>query len=282
MDLTVWFDDGTYLPLAAVPSSEYSLRSETINKDVIMLAPPHHARLITISAVSPGSGDLVRISLGIDSTCPVVKHRPLVTGFAFVNVDFDEMVQSDASYYHGHRDRDRFDPYSNTGPFLLSRDRIIYSHSERNRKGGRRRKGKGRLSVSERGRSSVVAGGIGTTGSVDDVVPHVEAQQQQQEPVIEAPRKATSSLELAMYILLGVFSVSVVIFAANCLLVVIRRGRKEKLAEPKDPVLEVIVVVISICVLVLYCNLIYDFWTFYWWGVGELTLTLLEESIGGN
>jgi len=237
--LTVWFSDGTSLPLNAVLDSDYSLLVETLNKDVVMLAPPHLARLITITAVSPGSGDLVRVSLGIDSTCTVVKRRPLVSGFASVNVEFDEMVQNDASYYHYHRDHDRYDPDLYSGPFLVSRDRIVYSHSDRSRK-GRRRKGKGRLSASGRGRSSAVDAGTSTTEAVDGVVPHVEAQHQRHDPVVAAPHKQTSSLELALYILLAVFSVSVVIFAANCLLFVVRRGRKQKLADPKDPVLEVI------------------------------------------
>jgi len=236
--VTVWFDDGTSLPLSAVRDSDYSLLAETLNKDIVMLAPPHLGRLITITAVSPGTGDLVLVSLAIDSSCPVTKRRPLVSGFASVNVEFDDMVQSDASYYHHQTDHGRFDLDPHSGPFLISRDRIVYSHSDRNRK-GRRRKGKGRFSAAGHGRSSTVDGGISTADSVDGVLPHVEAQQQRQEPVIEAPRKSASSLELAMYILLAVFSVSVVIFAANCLLFVVRRGRKQKLAEPKDPVLEV-------------------------------------------
>lgn len=237
--MTVWFDDDTSLPLSAIPDTDYSLLAETLNKDIVMLAPPHLARLITITAVSPGSGELVRVSLGIDSSCPVMKRRPLVAGFASVNIEFDDMVQSDAGYYHRGRDHDHFDPDMYTGPFLISQDRVVYSRSDRNRK-GRRRKGKGRSSTSGRGKSSAMNGGISTTGSVDGVIPHVEAQQQRQEPVIEAPHRSTSSLELAMYILLAVFSVSVVVFAANCLLFVVRRGRKQKLTEPKDPVLEVI------------------------------------------
>jgi len=248
--VTVWFDDGTSLPLSAVEDSDYSLLVETLNKDVVMLAPPHLARLITITAVSPGSGDLVRVSLGIGSTCPVMKRQSLVDGFAFVNVEFDDMVQSDASYYHHHRDRDHFDPDPYSGPFLISRDRVVYSHSERSRK-GRRRKGKGRSSASGRGKSSAVDDGISTTESVDGLVPQVEAQQQRQEPVIKAPRKSTTSLELAMYILLAVFSVSVVIFAANCLVVIVRRGRKDKLTEPKDRVLEVFDSLLSVLQQVL-------------------------------
>jgi len=246
LDLTVWFDDGTSLPLSAVPDDDYSLLAETLNKDVVMLAPPHLAGLITISAMSPGSGELVRVGLGIDSTCPVVKRRPLVTGFAFVNVEFDDMVQSDASYYH-QRDHGHSKPDPYSSPFLVSRDRIVYSHADRSRK-GRRRKGKGRSSAHGRGKSSMMHGGISTTGLTDGAVPHVEAQQQRQELVIEAPRKTISSLELAMYILLAVFSISVVIFAANCLLLVVRRGRKQKLAEPKDPVLEVMYhCLLSVC-----------------------------------
>jgi len=248
LDLTVCYSDGTLLPLSAVSDSDYSLLAETLNKEVVILAPPRHARLITISAVSPGSGDLIRVTLNVDSTCPVVKRQPLVAGFAFVKVDFDEMVQSDASYYHHHRGHDRFelDPYS--GPFLVSRDRVVYSHSDRSRK-GRRRKGKGRSSAAGHGKTLAADGGTGTTESAYNggiVVPRVEAQHQRQEPVVEAPRKAMSSLELAMYILLAVFCASIVVFAANCLLFVVRRGRKQKLLEPKDPVMEVNVSQMSI------------------------------------
>jgi len=231
----VWFDDGTSLLLSAIPDRDYSLLVETLNKDIVMLAPPHLPGLVTISAVSPGTGDLIRVGLGVDSSCPVVKRRPLVTGFAFVNVEFDEMVQSDASYYHQH-DRDHIIPDLYSGPYLVSRDRVVYSHADRNRK-GRRRKGKGRSSAAAASHKSY--DGTSTTELADGAVPHVEAQQQRQDTVIEAPNKAVSSLELAMYILLAIFSVSVVIFAANCLLFLVRRGRKQKLAEPRDPVLEV-------------------------------------------
>ena len=237
LDLTVWFSDSTSLPLSAIPDTDYSLEVETLDKDIVMLAPPHLAGLVTISAVSPGSGELIRVGLGIDNTCSVMKRRPLVIGFASVNVEFDDMIQSDASYYH-HRGHDH------SGPFLVSSDHIVYSHSDRGRK-GRRRKGKGRSSDHVQGKSSLLNGGMSTTDS-DVVVPHVEAQQQRQDPVIKAPQKTTSSLELAMYILLAVFSISVIIFAANCLLFVVRRGRKQKLAEPKDPVLEVIKSLLSL------------------------------------
>jgi len=213
---------------------------ETLNKDIVKLAPAHRAGLVTISAMSPGTGELVRVSLGVDVTCPMMKRRPLITGFGSVNVEFDEMVQSDASYYHQRDHGGYFSPDRHSGPFLISRDRVVYSHADRSRK-GRRRKGKGRSSASGRGgKSPMTYGEMSTTDSADGVVPQVEAQQQRQEPVIEAPHKSTSSLELAMYILLAVFSVSVVIFAANCLLFVVRRGRKQKITEPKDPVLEVI------------------------------------------
>jgi len=253
-DLTVWFSDGTSLPLSAISDSDYSLLAETLDKDIVMLAPPHLARLVTITAVSPGSGDLIRVSLDVDSTCPVAKRQPLVAGFAFVKIDFDEMVQSDASYYHHDGGRGRFDPDRYSGPFLLSRDRVVYSHSDRSRK-GRRRKGKGRTSAAGRGKMSAEDGATSTMESLGDggvVVPWVEAQHQRQEAVVEAPRKAMSSLELAMYILLAVFCASVVVFAANCLLFVVRRGRKHKLAEPKDPVLEVIVSLVSVWCC-LYC-----------------------------
>lgn len=240
--MTVWFSDGTSVPLSAVSDSDYSLLAETLDRDIVMLAPPHLDQLITISAVSPGTGDLIRISLDMDRTCLVAKRQPLVTGLAFVRVDFDDMVQSDAGYYHHRQGHDHFglDPYA--GPFLVSRDRIVYSHSDRSRK-GRRRKGKGRSSSGGHGKISAEDDGTSTTETSDDggiVIPHVEAQHQRQEPVVEAPRKAMSSLELAMYILLAVFCASVVVFAANCLLFVVRRGRKQKLAEPKDQVSEVI------------------------------------------
>ena len=225
----MWFDDGTSLPLAAVPDRHYSLLVETLDRDIVMLAPPRLPGLVAVSAMSPGTGDLIRVGLGIDSSCPVAKRRPLVAGSAFVRVEFDEMVQSDASYYH-RRDGDHVVPDLYAGPYLVSRDRVIYSHADRSRN-GRRRKGKGRSEKS--------GDGTGTTELADGAVPHVEAQQQRQEPVIEAPDRSVSSLELAMYILLAIFSVSVVIFAANCLLFVVRRGRKQKKAEPKDPVLEV-------------------------------------------
>ena len=237
----MWFSDGTSLPLSAVSDSDYSLLDETLDEDIVRLARPHHAHLITIVAMAPGSGDLIRISLDVGSTCPVAKRHPLVTGFAFVKVDFDDMVQSDASYYHRGQDHFDLDPYS--GPYLVARDRIIYSHSDRSRK-GRRRKGKGRSFAAGHGKILLEDGHTSTPESVDNggiVVSRVEAQHQRQEAVVEAPRKAISSLELAMYILLAVFCASVVVFAANCLLFVVRRGRKQKLAEPKDQVLEVIV-----------------------------------------
>jgi len=237
LDIRVLFSDGSSLPLSAVSDSDYSLLVETLNEHIVMLASYRLARLVTVSAVAPGSGQLICVSLVIDnSSCPAVKRPPLVTGFASVNVNFDEMVQSDASYHHADGD------HLYSGPFLVSRDRIVYSHSDRSRK-GRRRKGKGRSSTGWRGKSAV-GGQTSTVAEPQDddgiMVPYVEAQQQLQDPVIEAPRKSMSSLELAMYILLAVFSMSVIVFAANCLVFVVRRGRKQKLTEPKDPVLEVV------------------------------------------
>lgn len=233
------FDDGSSFPLSLIPDVEYSVTAETLNNQVVALAPPHLARAITIMAISPGSGDLVRVALNVTEMCPSIKGRPLAVGFAHVEVDFDEFAQNDASYYKA--DIDQFDggrrrEMKNAKGALYSPG-VHGGHSdEQSGRGGngRRRGSKGKVASFESSATkeidSIVLGEDGSP-------PKIEAQKQMQ-PVVEVHR-GTAPLEMAMYILLAVFAASVVIFAANCMVFVTRHRRKRKFTEAKETVSEV-------------------------------------------
>lgn len=103
LDLTLRTDDGASFPIGSIPDGEYTVAAETLDHNIVTLAPPHLAHTITVMAVTPGSGDLVRVSVAASDLCPATKQpRPLAVGLGHVDIDFDELTQSDASYYH-HR-----------------------------------------------------------------------------------------------------------------------------------------------------------------------------------
>jgi transmembrane protein 132 len=230
------FDDGTSFPLSSIPDAEYSLTAETLNNQVVTLAPPRSGRAITLTAVSPGSGELVRLSFGITDVCALPKLRPLAVGFAHVDVDFDEFTQNDASYFKADIDRfdGRHEVKTDKGPLFVTVDRGMTASDDRGRFGRRRNNGKVKSTMVE----STTLRQAGTTNLEDEeFLPRIEAQKQLQS-VVEV-RRSTTSLEMAMYILLAVFAASVVIFAANCMVFLTRYRRKRKFTENKEPVSEV-------------------------------------------
>jgi transmembrane protein 132 len=250
LDLTLRTDDGAALPLYAVPDGHYTLTAETLDNNIVTLAPPHRAQTVTIMAVAPGTGDLVRVSFGVSDVCPSSKPlRPIAIGFGFVNVEFDELTQNDDSFYHHGVNFDRFDgrggPVADSRQSRTSKGLLVdIDGADEQRRGGggsRKRTGKNKLITSIDLKSGIVdkssrPTGPMPTGPVEVGIPRNEAQKQQL--VIESLHM-TSSLEMAMYVLLAVFSVSVIIFAANCLVFVTRHRRKRKMPDVKEPISEV-------------------------------------------
>jgi len=235
LDLTLKFDDGTSFPLSSIPDADYSLTAETLNNQVVTLAPLHMARTITLMAVSPGSGELVRLTLSVTNDCALLKPRPLGIGFAHVDVDFDEFTQNDASYFKADIERfdGRHEVKTEKGTLLVTLERGTSSASDYRGRNSQRRNNKGKPTVLE----TTTVKQIRSTSVNEEVGPRNEAQKQLQS-VVEV-RRGTTSLELAMYILLAVFAASVVIFAANCMVFLTRYRRKRKFTETKEPVSEV-------------------------------------------
>jgi len=208
LDISLHFDDGTSFPLALIPPADFALSVESLGPQTVIVQQTSPE--VTLKALRPGSGDLIRLALSQASRCGGGSGKPrlLAAGSAHVNVDYDELTQSDASYYRA--DIDRFD---------WSRRRYNKGAS-----------GKGKKTKWDTEEDEIVPDENRETGL------RIEAQKQS---VVEVHKHTTTTLELAMYILLAVFAVSVLIFTTNCLVFVTKNRNKRKFTEPKVSVSEV-------------------------------------------
>lgn len=69
LDIDLWFSDDTRTPLRSVAMSDYALRVESANPDVVAFAPMAASPHPRVIAVGSGKGRLLRVSFGPPDTC---------------------------------------------------------------------------------------------------------------------------------------------------------------------------------------------------------------------
>uniref|UniRef100_A0A2S2QS55 Transmembrane protein n=1 Tax=Sipha flava TaxID=143950 RepID=A0A2S2QS55_9HEMI len=69
LDIDLWFSDDTRTPLRSVAMSEYALRVESTNPDVVAFAPMAASPHPRVIAVGSGKGQLLRVSFGPPDAC---------------------------------------------------------------------------------------------------------------------------------------------------------------------------------------------------------------------
>lgn len=75
LDIDLWFSDDTRTPLRSVAMSDYTLRVESTNPDVVAFAPMAASPHPRVIAVGSGKGQLLRVSFGPPDACG--KHEVL-------------------------------------------------------------------------------------------------------------------------------------------------------------------------------------------------------------
>ncbi|KAE9544271.1 hypothetical protein AGLY_001450 [Aphis glycines] len=78
LDIDLWFTDDTRTPLRSVAMSDYALRVESTNPDVVAFAPMAASPHPRVIAVGSGKGQLLRVSFGPPDVCG--KHEPIGGG----------------------------------------------------------------------------------------------------------------------------------------------------------------------------------------------------------
>lgn len=206
------FDDGTLFPLSSLSSSDFQLVVDSLDTDVIATdaVTPNHSGSNAISyprliAMATGRGDLVRVTLLPSGLCHAAS-KPSAVKVVTVRVDvelIDDPAQSDARV--GGVDGSKRNPSE------------AWGGKERSRSNG----GVG-TGAASRGEGS---------GTRKDASPSHDAQL-----LSGTPRelRRTTSLELAMYVLLGVFGVVLAVFAINCAVFIVRRRRRSSVRGGKE------------------------------------------------
>lgn len=112
LDIDLWFSDDTRTPLRSVAMSDYALRVESTNPDVVAFAPMAASPHPRVIAVGSGKGQLLRVSFGPPDACgkhevvagvrKAVQSTTLSETAADVQVDFssspysvEQFVQND-------------------------------------------------------------------------------------------------------------------------------------------------------------------------------------------
>lgn len=78
LDVDLWFSDGTRTPLRSVAMSDYALRVESANPDVVAFAPMAASPHPRVIAVGSGKGRLLRVSFGPPDACG--RHEVVAAG----------------------------------------------------------------------------------------------------------------------------------------------------------------------------------------------------------
>ena len=186
------FSDGSSTPLRDIDPDQYYLTVDTLDSHVIAFAPILGARETRVIAVGEGTGELLKVSLELADDCHDKNVEPLATATVFLEIDFD----ADASLPEVKNDRQVF----------------------KGRKGrGRKRK---ENKSQEKRIKSVNMGDLNIAMRDDNsrVNSNLYPYDARSPPLSEhdTSHHHVTTLEVGMYILLGVFCVAIAVFMASC------------------------------------------------------------------
>lgn len=228
LDISLKFDDGAVVPLQYFLPRDYILDLEVIDNQVIGLGAEFSPAMPRVIALGQGKGKVLKVSLELADICQRKASRPLAIGYAYADIDFMkpltelERLQNDAEQYKFGGNR-QGTVRGNTGQTqapnsIKQTARVNYDGSlnAENELGNRVEN----FAATDRG-------SIQKTSS---------QQKEVQQKHISYGQKLTS-LEVGMYVLLGVFCVAVIIFGINCTIFVVRyRRKKSPSGDYKDTV----------------------------------------------
>ncbi|ODM98851.1 Transmembrane protein [Orchesella cincta] len=227
LDISLRFSDGSWVKLDEIERDNYILAVGSLEPTVVELPPIQNSKYPRIIAVSEGSGPIMRVSLELSDQCHRQNSVPLAMSVAQVEVNFttstsrSEFTQNDSNL-----------GTSNT------------KHSFRKTgRGNKERNGSSKKDLSAM--SGVFRGGSGNTLHhthtdiagilLKDDSSKASMPSQHLGPISVGflPDKGWSfaahntPLEIAMYVLLGVFSVAILVFVASCFVYASRVKKRE-------------------------------------------------------
>lgn len=227
LDISLKFDDGTVVPLRYFLSKDYILDLEVVDDEVIGLGAAFSPAMPRVIAHGPGKGKVLKVSLELADVCQRKASRPLGVGYAYADIDFMkpltelERLQNDAEQYKFGGNK-QGTVRGNTGVTQAPRNIKQTAHVSYD----------GSVNAENELGDRIENSAATDRGSVQKTSQQKEVQQKH----ISYGQKLTS-LEVGMYVLLGVFCVAVIIFGINCTIFVIRyRRKKSPSGDYKDTV----------------------------------------------
>ncbi|OXA52948.1 hypothetical protein Fcan01_12010 [Folsomia candida] len=206
LDIKLRFSDNTWVKLDEIEKENYVLTVDSLEPSVVELPPIQNSKYPRIIAVTEGGGPIMRVSLELSDQCHRQNSAALAMSVAPVEVNFtatpsrSEFTQND----------------SNQGMIGTSKHTF--------RKNGRkdRKKDSSHRSLLHQQQQSHNSNDIGIPLKDDSSKASMSSQHFGPITVGFIPDKGwtfaahNTPLEIAMYVLLGVFSVAILVFVASC------------------------------------------------------------------
>lgn len=213
--MNVLFSDGTKTPIRHVPPSDYFLDMDTLNNHVVAFGPMFSADQPRIIALGEGSGELLKLALELGDTCQRKKSRPLAVSYVYVNVDLSKGATDKKDLQNDGQIN--FDKANADGD--IKAKGAVYKSKTKDQSD------KTAKDINDPV-SDVILEGFG-----ENILPSHEAQQQH-----VSTTRGMTSLEIGMYVLLGIFCVAIVVFMVNCMVFVWRYRHKRMPYEMTDSI----------------------------------------------
>ena len=222
MDISLYFSDGTTMPLRHTPPADFFIKTDTLNNHVVTFGPmlsPYQPQVI---ALGQGKGELLKLSLELGDECQRKKSKSLAVSYVYAAVDFSKPDDQEKTQNDDHRGNRRYSGSSGGDLGVKSGGLPKDVYNDRNNK-DMLNEGGVKFDAGQRSKSYNQLLDDSKAQSTSDTPSH-EAQQQR----VSTAHEDMSALEVGMYALLGVFCLAVVAFMANCSVYVWRYRKRHQ------------------------------------------------------
>ena len=202
------FSDGSSTPLRDIDPDQFYLTVDTLDSHVIAFAPVLGSKDTRVIAVGAGKGELLKVSLELADDCHDKNDDPLATANVYVEVDFDATAMS---------------------PEVKNNRQLYKGRKGRGRKRKENKEHDNGIKTVNMGDLSEMFSNVALRddNSRADMYPHDTRSPPAN--VHEPGYHHVTTLEVGMYILLGVFCVAIAVFMASCFVYA------SKHSEPHNP-----------------------------------------------
>lgn len=219
MAISLKFDDGAVLPLHYFSSQDYALTLEAVDSHAVDFGVPFSHDSPRIIAKGQSKGKLLKISIELGEICQRKASRTLAVGYLNGEIDFLKPL-SDLERHQNDAEQYKF---GGSKEFMVTKSIFALTHISNFVKQTAHFNYDGNVNMEISDKTNKLDDSVVNR---EDNVQKAAIQKDVQQKYISYGQNLTS-LEIGMYVLLGIFCLAVIIFGINCTVFVVRYKRKK-------------------------------------------------------